>query len=251
MSPIKTSTTSHTSPTSSRLESPTTASHAGSLVRTSTVSPPKVGFGSGVGAGVTEHMDLTSDATLVASALHQARGKGILGGLASLTRLRFEAWLEERMKGPILHKLSIRREVAEAQKSAEEAQNKLKGTQHDGSRNSERYQIDISQMRRQRLLSDLNNLSDLTAVEPVLPAHQIGSPMVPAPPMHITDEQVEALALRAALQLGADDDNDDGSDSGSGESMWSSYRADLYARLPVNTAQEVERRILEIRAVTR
>jgi hypothetical protein len=202
---------------------------------------PKIGFGS---AALAEHVDLTSDATVVASALQQARGKGLFDGLASLTRLRFETWLEERMKGPILHQLAIRREVAEAQKGAEEAQNKLKGTQHDGSRSVERYQIDMVEMRRQRMLSDLT----AAVVSDMPPQLGAASSAAPAPPTHITEEQVEALALRAAMQLGAAAAEDGGE---SEEATWQLYRTELYARLPVNLAQEVERRIQEIRAVTR
>ncbi len=74
---------------------------------------------------------VNAQATELAAELIQARRQGMLG----LFRLGFEAWLEERMKGPILRKMAVRRAVMEAQMQTTQAEISLhaavKGGQKD------------------------------------------------------------------------------------------------------------------------
>ena len=185
--------------------------------------------------GAATRVDLTSDAGQVTEAFHQARNKGVVGGINALLKLRFETWLEERMKDPVLRKLEVRKDVAHAQKQAEDAQNALAGTLHDRSRSGQLQQIELNQLNRQRLMSDLAQYS--------LPGNTDGA-MVAASPVtatHISKEQIETLALRAAMRLGQEQGNE--------AEVWAEYRMELYAKLPHNIAEEVERRIHELRSL--
>ena len=194
--------------------------------------PTGLGFAQNVtfSQGVVARLDLTSDAGYVAQEFHQAHGKGMVGGIAALLRLRFETWLEERMKDPVLRKLEVRKDVAEAQKKAEDAQNALSGTLHDRSRSGQLQQIELNQLNKQRLMSDLSQYS--------LPPSDT---QVPVTATHISKEQVETLALRAAMRLGQEQANE--------AEVWAEYRMELYGKLPQNIAQEVERRIHELRSL--
>ncbi len=218
-------------------------------------------------------VDLTTDAALVADELRQAKGKTLVGGISALARLKFEAWLEERMQGPILRKLEVRKAVAEAHKTAEVAQNSVRGAVHDGNKNEEQHGIELSQLRSQRLMADLEqyvamNLPPETllaaASSNILPSAPSANPgMLPsagsayrtAPPfdladnaavaapaaVHISGEQIEALALRAAMQLGPQGEE--------GDDLWPEYRQQLFTQLPPHIASEVERRVQELRAL--
>ena len=220
-------------------------------------------------------VDLTTDAALVADELRQAKGKTLVGGISALARLKFEAWLEERMQGPILRKLEVRKAVAEAHKTAEVAQNSVRGAVHDGNKNEEQHGIELSQLRSQRLMADLEQYVAMnlppetllaTASGNILPSAPSANPgMLPsagsaysnpsapsfdlsvnasvaAPAaVHISGGQIEALALRAAMQLGPQGEE--------GDDLWPEYRQQLFAQLPPHIASEVERRVQELRAL--
>ncbi len=214
--------------------------------------PQNLSFSRGGAAAVASRVDLASNAGYVVRDLHQGQGKGLFDGLVALLRLRFETWLEERMKGPILRKLEVRKEVANAQKQAEDAQNALCGSLHDRSRSGQLQQIELNQLNRQRLLSDLaqyalppsgNSGNSSSTGNGAETAASSSSPFLAAT-QHISKEQIETLALRAAMRLGQEGQDNEAE-------AWSEYRAELYEKLPHNVAQEVERRIRELRSLLR
>ena len=57
-----------------------------------------------------------------------ARSRGVLG----LMRLRYEAWLEEKMKGPAIAKMQARQALLEEQRKTAEAEIRLKATVQSG-----------------------------------------------------------------------------------------------------------------------
>lgn len=199
---------------------------------------------------------VNAQATELAAELIQARRQGMLG----LFRLRFEAWLEERMKGPILRKMAVRREVMEAQMQTTQAEISLHAAVKGGQKDVERHEIEWNRLRGQRLVTDLERLgitfspgNDSTADPagfgaPGSGPTNLGSgiPATPAAPvsMHLSDEQIEQLALRAVLHLGPL-----GAEGAASQADWDDYRKELHERLPAFAAQEVERRINELCAL--
>lgn len=67
-----------------------------------------------------------NDADEVARELQRARGKGLFSGFFLIWRLRYEAWLEERLRQEIAHKLATRAELARCHNQAVVAQNELR-----------------------------------------------------------------------------------------------------------------------------
>jgi len=201
--------------------------------------------------------DASSLATQLARELDHARRQGVFG----LLRLRFEAWLEERMKGPILRKMAVRREVMEAQKKTTEAEISLYASVKGGQKDVERHEIEWNRLRGQRLVTDLERLgitfsagNDSTAAPAGYGAAGSGPTNlgsgIPATPaaapvsLHLSDEQIEQLALRAVLHLGPM-----GAEDAASQAEWDEYRKELHERLPAFAAQEVERRINELCAL--
>lgn len=201
---------------------------------------------------------VNAQATELAAELIQARRQGMLG----LFRLRFEAWLEERMKGPILRKMAVRREVMEAQMQTTQAEISLHAAVKGGQKDVERHEIEWNRLRGQRLVTDLERLGiTLSAGNDNTPAAGFGAPGngnngptnlgagIPATPaapvsLHLSDEQIEQLALRAVLHLGPM-----GAEGAASQAEWDEYRTELHERLPAFAAQEVERRINELCAL--
>jgi len=186
-----------------------------------------------------------TQASQLGADLLRARRQGLFG----LLRWRFEAWLEERMKDATIKKLSVRREVLEAQQKTTEAEIKLSSVVKSGQKDVERHQIEWNALRRDRLVSDLERTSTaLAAANGTLAAPTVlsgptvhgGSGAAAAKPVsvHVTDEQIEQLALRTFVNLGP---------AGENEEEWVRYKADLYQHLPPYVAQEVERQVEKLR----
>ena len=173
---------------------------------------------------------LDSQAAQTAQELLTARRQGIFG----LLRLRFEAWLEDRMKESVIQKLKTRQELVEAQQKTTEAEIKLHALVQTGQRDLERHKTEFNQARWQRLQSDLEHSGIVLAA----PAGGNGPTAAAPVSVHISDEQIEALSLRAVMQLGQEE---------ASEAEWEEYRAELHRRLPPYAAAEVERRIRELR----
>lgn len=107
----------------------------------------------------------------LAAELIDARRQGLFG----LLRLRFEAWLEERMQGPILRKMAVRREVMEAQKKTTEAEINLHAAVKGGQKDVERHEIEWNRLRGQRLVTDLERLAIAFSAENDAAAAAFGS----------------------------------------------------------------------------
>lgn len=67
-----------------------------------------------------------NDADEVARELQRARGKGLFSGFFLIWRLRYEAWLEERLRQEIARKLATRTELSRCHNQAVVAQNELR-----------------------------------------------------------------------------------------------------------------------------
>ena len=186
-------------------------------------------------------MPAPSDSQDVARELERAKGKGYVGGMFALWRLRHEAALEERMKVEILRKLVTRKAVAEQQSATVEAEIALKKHLHTSKTEDQKNATLFNKAKRERLLSDL----EVFARQETLTLGDDGSisaasPSSPPLSVHVSEAQIEALVLRAVVNLGYENNEDD---------AWPAYRDDLYQALPHNVAQEVERRILEKRQI--
>lgn len=160
-----------------------------------------------------------------------ARKRGVLG----LMRLRYEAWLEEKMKGPAIAKMQARQALLEEQRKTAEAEIRLKVTVQSGEVGAQRHRIEWNEVNRQRLAGELHALGMITlspGSAPAVPASSFAS----SPPVstHVTDEQVEAVALRGFLK-GVETEED-----------WLVYRAELGQHLPPYTVEEVGSRLREL-----
>ena len=170
--------------------------------------------------------------------MDQVRRQGLFG----MWRLRWEAWLEEKMKDPAIRKMKARQEILDEQRKTAEAQIRLKSTVQSGDRQVEVGRLEYSQVLWQRFQTDMQQSGIML---PSAPAVSSASGTVygssePPVSLHITDEQIEALALRAVMSFG----------KGEGaEAEWQQYRAQLFERMPQYAAQEVERRVYALRKV--
>ena len=159
-------------------------------------------------------------------------------GVWGLLRLRYEAWLEERMQGPAIQKLRARQAVLEEQRKTAEVEIKLRATVQSGEVGAQRHKIEWNEVNRQRLTSELHSLGLITlAPAPTAqPATTPASVTSTSPPMtaHVTDEQIEAVALRGFLQ-GVETDED-----------WQGYKTELARHLPPLSVEEVGLRLREL-----
>ena len=154
-----------------------------------------------------------------------ARRQGVWG----LLRLRYEAWLEERMQGPAVRKLRSRQAVLEEQRKTADAEIRLKATVQSGEVGAQRHRIEWNEVNRQRLSSELTALGMVTLSPGPAPASA-------APPVsaHVTDEQVEAVALRGFIQ-GVETETD-----------WLTFREELGRHLSPYAVEEVGQRLREL-----
>lgn len=170
-----------------------------------------------------------------------ARSRGVLG----LMRLRYEAWLEEKMKGPAIAKMQIRQALLEEQRKTADAEIRLKATVQSGEVGAQRHRIEWNEVNRQRLAGELHALGMITlssgptaSPAALTSASPLASPGSSAstPPVstHVTDEQVEAVALRGFLQ-GVEAEED-----------WLIYRSELAQHLAPYAVEEVGQRLREL-----
>lgn len=165
--------------------------------------------------------------------METARSRGVWG----LLRLRYEAWLEERMQGPAIAKMHARQAILEEQRKTAEAEIRLKATVQSGEVGAQRQRIEWNEVNRQRLAGELQSLGMITlsagpaAAMPVASPSQLSQPPVSA---HVTDEQVEAVALRGFLQ-GVETEED-----------WLVYKDELSRHLSPYAVEEVGQRLREL-----
>ncbi len=159
--------------------------------------------------------------------MDQARSRGVWG----LFRLRYEAWLEEKMKTPAIQKMQARQAVLQEQCKTAEAEIKLKATVQSGDVGAQRHKIVWNAVNRQRLTAELQSLG-MIHLAPAPAA--MAAPAEPAVTPHVTDEQVEAVALRGFLQ-GVETEED-----------WLSYKGELGRHLSPYAVEEVGQRLREL-----
>ncbi len=157
-----------------------------------------------------------------------ARSRGVLG----LMRLRYEAWLEGKMQVPAIAKMQSRQALLEEQRKTAEAEIRLKATVQSGEVGAQRHKIEWNEVNRQRLAGELQALGMIT----LSPGPAAMAPSSSPPPVsaHVTDEQVEAVALRGFLQ-GVETEED-----------WLVYRAELGQHLSPYAVEEVGSRLREL-----
>lgn len=161
--------------------------------------------------------------------MERARRQGVYG----LMRLRYEAWLEERMKGPAILKLQSRQALLEEQIKTAEAEIRLKAVVQSGERDVQRHKIQWNEVNRQRLHSELQSLGLVEAPTSPAPATTIELRPAPAPPVspHITAAKIEQLALDA-FSKGVETEED-----------WEVYKEEMSRHLPSLTVEEVGERL--------
>lgn len=158
-----------------------------------------------------------------------ARSRGVLG----LLRLRYEAWLEEKMNGPAIAKMQARQALLEEQRKTADAEIRLKATVQSGEVGAQRHRIEWNEVNRQRLAGELQSLGMITlSPGPAIITSSSSSP--PPVSAHVTDEQVEAVALRGFLQ-GVETEED-----------WLVYRGELAQHLAPYAVEEVGQRLREL-----
>jgi len=158
-----------------------------------------------------------------------ARSRGVLG----LMRLRYEAWLEGKMQGPAIAKLHARQALLEEQRKTAEAEIRLKATVESGEVGGLRHRIEWNEVNRQRLAGELQSLGMITlspGQAPAIPAASSPPPVT----THVTDEQVEAVALRGFLQ-GVETEDD-----------WLVFKGELGQHLSPYAVEEVGSRLREL-----
>ncbi|MBB6053965.1 hypothetical protein [Armatimonas rosea] len=179
-----------------------------------------------------ESFDLDGGIERLEQEMRAARKSGLFG----VVRLKWEAWLEERMKEPAIRKLRAQREILLEQRQTAEAQIHLRSTVFTGERDGEIGRTAVVQARTVRLQADMDSLG--IGKDDGVPRPFPPRPGDPPLTMHITDQQIESLALRAVTSI----------PSGvAGEEDLRAYLAELHQRLPKYVADEVETRIRALR----
>jgi hypothetical protein len=165
--------------------------------------------------------------------------------LLGLIARRFLAWRTRHVATAELTILEARRRVAEACRVTEEAEAELEmgqflraipgeqGVQILGVQaEMERLQLERERLRRQRLQQGLPTTGATLAALP------------PAVEWEISDQEIEALAVKAVTHFGA-------LESSEAERAWLTWRRELELRLPPYAAAEVARRAEQLRPLAR
>ncbi|WP_309711627.1 hypothetical protein [Armatimonas sp.] len=179
-----------------------------------------------------EAFDLDGGIGRLEEEMRAARRSGLFG----IARLKWEAWLEEKMKEPAIRKLKAQQAVLFEQRRTAQAQIDLRSTVFTGERDGERGRSEVNQARAHRLQTDLDSLGigqDDGVPRPFPP--KSGDPPLS---VHISDQQIEALALKAVSNIPA---------GLAGEEGLKAYFSELHDRLPKYVADEVETRIRALR----
>jgi len=131
--------------------------------------------------------------------------------------------------------MQARQAVLEQQCKTAEAEIRLKATVQSGEVGAQRHRIEWNEVNRQRLAGELQSLGMITLSPGQVPAAPAAASSVPPPvSAHVTDEQVEAVALRGFLQ-GVETEED-----------WLTYRGELARHLSPYAVEEVGSRLREL-----
>ena len=181
--------------------------------------------------GQTQQRHFEAGVARLEAEMEKARSGGILG----LLRLRYEAWLEQRMQGPAIAKMQARQAVLSEQCKTAEAEIRLRATVQSGEVGAQRHKIEWNEVNHQRLTGELMSLG-MIALAPAPSAAPVPSASSQLPPVssHVTDDQVEAVALRGFLQ-GVETEED-----------WAAYKGELSRHLSPYAVEEVGSRLREL-----
>jgi len=155
--------------------------------------------------------------------------------------------------------LTARRQRAELTLEAEEAEAELRLHRRlqQAPPQAARLILD-AEIETQKLLAERDQLRRLRLTGPASPPSPAALPLpgspalapgtspagTPALDVHITDQQIESLALRAVTRFSSLEPSE-------AERMWARWRQELSERLPVYAVQEVTRRAEELRELLR
>jgi hypothetical protein len=185
----------------------------------------------------SDAMPLDSRVNQMEAEMAQVRKLGIIG----LLKLKFTAWLEERMKEAAIRKLQAQQAVMEEQRKTAVAESALREVIQTGEAKVEKGRIAYREALWQRLHADM-----AFAGISVGPA-SIGGTTAPGnagagASSTVTDEQVETLALRVFMNL---------AQNGNSDADWQAYQEEIYKHLPRTVAQEVVSRVEGMRRAGR
>jgi hypothetical protein len=148
--------------------------------------------------------------------LDEARQQGIFG----LLRLRWEAWMDERLRGAVERKMSARQGLIKAKTQTAKTEQELSETVHDGTKQGVRHEIETTQLEHLRVQSqEVYNpqiasriIPQLVSVGtpppasgevieavPVVRAGTLGSPMT----VHISDEEIDQESYQILMKVGS------------------------------------------------
>ncbi len=192
--------------------------------------------------------------------------RGPLSMLVAMTGLRFTAWVTERATDAelrILHcrklvtegrgivqetEWETRRRIAIARRQAEEeeAEGHLGALLRQASAGNMR-QILGSELEKEKLLLERSLLRRLQRAGLPPPAPQPVSDLPPsanALEVHVSDQQIEAMALKAIARFGTLERDE-------AERAWATWRQELERRFPRYAALEIAARAEELRRIAR
>jgi len=186
------------------------------------------------GVAFGDHRHFEAGVARLEADMEAARRQGLVG----LLRLRWEAWLEQRMQGPAIAKMQARQAVLAEQCRTAEAEIRLRATVSSGEVGAQRHKIEWNEVNRQRLAGELQALGMIT-LAPAPGAAPAAAPVpVPSSPppvsAHVTDEQVEAVALRAFMQRVETEED------------WGAFKGELSRHLSPYAVEEVGSRLREL-----
>lgn len=179
-----------------------------------------------------EAFDLDGGIGRLEEEMRAARRSGLFG----IARLKWEAWLEEKMKEPAIRKLQAQQAVLFEQRRTAQAQIDLRSTVFTGERDGELGRTAVTHARGVRLQADMDSLG--IGQDDGVPRPFPPKPGDPPLSVHISDQQIEALALKAVSNIPA---------GLAGEEGLKAYLSELHDRLPKYVADEVETRIRALR----
>lgn len=184
--------------------------------------------------------------------MDDARQQGVMG----LMRLRWEAWLDERLRGAVERKMSARQALIKAKTQTAKTEQELSETVHDGTKQGVRHEIETSQLEHLRVQSkDTYNpqiaskivpqlvspnppspeYGQLIDVTPVVPSGALGVPMG----IHVSDAEISQEAFQVLMKLGTGDLTQD---------ELPDYIRELEKRYPPLVAAEIVRQASELHA---
>ena len=176
-----------------------------------------------------DYVDPLAVAARTLDELEQAKKRGFLGVL----RMRWEAFVEEKLAEPMLRKMKTKERLLEGNRALFEKGRELANQAEQAQRETELHRIAYLQTQQQRQM-----IEGTMSAPYALPASEAAAP-APEPPLrpYLTDEQITALASRFLQQLphGADFDE-----------HWGRFARQYGAAVPDQILIEVRRRALNL-----